>query len=76
MVVDLQGSHSENESEAHVDSMLVSLTLSLHQVYLTEKNLKLFFYPILRGLAESNHKLQHSFSKYQFAIILKILRYA
>ena len=43
MVVDLQGSHSENESEAHVDSMLVSLTLSLHQVYLTEKNLKLFF---------------------------------
>ena len=55
----------------NVDSQ-VSLTLSLHQVYLTEENLKLFFYPILRGLAESNHKLQHSFSKYQFAIILEI----
>ena len=55
----------------NVDSQ-VSLTLSLHRVYLTEENLKLFFYPILRGLAESNHKLQHSFSKYQFAIILGI----
>ena len=28
--------------------------------------------PILNGLAESNHKLQHTFSKYQFAIILEV----
>ena len=28
--------------------------------------------PILNVLAESNHKLQHTFSKYQFAIILEV----
>ena len=28
--------------------------------------------PILNGLAESNHKLQHTFFKYQFAIILEV----
>ena len=28
--------------------------------------------PILNGLAESNHKLRHTFSKYQFAIILEV----
>ena len=58
--------------------------LSLQQFYLTKENLKIFYNlegiqwrpwrpdPILNSLAESNHKLQHTFSKYQFAIILEV----
>ena len=58
--------------------------LSLQQFYLTKENLKMFYNlegvqwrpwrpdSILNSLAESNPKLWHTFSKYQFAIILEM----
>ena len=82
MEVDLHGSQSENESGTKC--WLTDLfNLSLQQFYLVEENLKMFYNlkkvfqwrpwrpdPILNSLAESYHKLRHTFSEYQFAIIL------
>ena len=84
MEVDLHGSQSKNES-GNKCWFTDLFNLSMQQFYLAEENLKMFYNlkglptrgpwrpdPILDSLAESYHKLRHTFSKYQFAIILEM----
>ena len=82
----LSGSHHQTHWLWCFRELIVvsQVPLSLQQFYLTKENLKMCYNlegvqwrpwrldPILNSLAESNHKLRHTFSKYQFAIILEM----